>query len=123
MPTAPIWLHEGMAEFFSTVEASRWKAVVGKPVPGLTSVLRREPIIPTDLLFEVDSGTPIYQTPMFYAEAWLLTHILIDSPYHTSGTFDKFLSSLKMGMESRVGFIRAYGDSPGGRSKLSSGIT
>ena len=80
-PGLPVWLAEGLADFFGNSEITEKEARLGEPDPNLIQELRENKLIPLDVLFKVDQSSPYYnernQTSMFYAESWALTHYLM----------------------------------------------
>jgi tetratricopeptide (TPR) repeat protein len=80
-PGLPVWLAEGLADFFGNSEINEKEARLGEPDPNLIEELRENRLIPLDVLFKVDQSSPYYneqnQTSMFYAESWALTHYLM----------------------------------------------
>src|SRR5579862_375758 len=80
-PGLPVWLAEGLADFFGNSEVTDKEALLGEPNPNLIEELRENKLIPLDVLFKVDQSSPYYneqnQTSMFYAESWALTHYLM----------------------------------------------
>jgi len=80
--TLPIWLNEGLAEFFSTfaVTARGRTADIGRPVARHVRLLR-ERFLPVAALLAVNAQSELYdegeRRSVFYAEAWALTHYLM----------------------------------------------
>jgi len=78
----PVWLSEGIAEFFSTFQlrAGDREALIGSPIERHVLLLR-ERFIPLTELLAVNSGSPLYnegtRRTIFYAESWALTHYLL----------------------------------------------
>ncbi len=79
--TLPLWLHEGLAEYYSTLEVSQGEARVGLAPAQHVQWLRQHPLLPLATLFAVDEHSPEYNETArsggFYAESWLLVHYLI----------------------------------------------
>ncbi len=80
-PGLPVWLSEGLADFFGNSEVTEKEARLGEPDSNLIAELRQNKLIPLDVLFKVDHNSPYYneqdKTSMFYAETWALTHYLM----------------------------------------------
>jgi tetratricopeptide (TPR) repeat protein len=78
----PIWLNEGLAEYFSTfVLTSRGRtADIGLPVARHVRLLRQR-FLPLSELLAVNAASELYdegeRRSIFYAEAWALTHYLM----------------------------------------------
>ena len=82
---APLWLKEGLAEFYSTarVSADGRRLTLGEPPPRRARDLRGRDLIPLQELFEVDHTSPFYSDPhrraLFYAQSWALVHYLSEA--------------------------------------------
>jgi tetratricopeptide (TPR) repeat protein len=76
----PLWLNEGLAEFFQNTEIRNKDVLVGEPSVDDILYLRQNRLIPMPVLFAVDSRSPYYHEEqkgsVFYAESWALTHFL-----------------------------------------------
>jgi tetratricopeptide (TPR) repeat protein len=90
----PPWLNEGMAELYSTLTPVGKKTAIGDIIPGRARTLRTSQWIPLDTLTSADHKSPLYnerdRAGIFYAESWLLTHMLFFSPGYRAN-FAKFL--------------------------------
>jgi tetratricopeptide (TPR) repeat protein len=111
--TVPLWLNEGLAELYSTVQQVGDKVVVGIAPVGRGQVLLREPWIPLETLLSVGQDSPLYndksRAGVFYSESWALVHMLnLDRDYrpHLSAMLD----ALKT-VASVAAFEQAYGKS------------
>ena len=76
----PLWLNEGIAEFFQNTEFMDKTVRLGKPSTQDILYLRQQSLIPLAVLFKVDTSSPYYHQEekgsVFYAESWALTHML-----------------------------------------------
>ena len=78
----PIWLNEGLAEYYSSygLESGGMRAHIGRPVAHHVELLR-ERFMPLSQLIAVDTASALYnegeRRSIFYAEAWALTHYLM----------------------------------------------
>ena len=76
----PLWLNEGLAEFFQNTDIRDKDVLVGQPSPDNIIYLRQHRLIPLPMLFQVDANSPYYHEEqkgsVFYAESWALTHYL-----------------------------------------------
>jgi tetratricopeptide (TPR) repeat protein len=66
----PLWLEEGMAEFFATSDLRNGRVTAGQPVREHMSVLKRGMPIPLDQLFTIRAESDASFAPGFYAESW-----------------------------------------------------
>jgi tetratricopeptide (TPR) repeat protein len=103
---APLWLKEGMAEYYSTARLSgdQRRLTLGAPARERARLLRRQTLIPLRVLFEAGQDSPYYTEPerraLFYAQSWALVHYLT----HGGGParreqFARFLELLSSGAE------------------------
>jgi Tfp pilus assembly protein PilF len=76
----PLWLNEGMAEFFQNTDIHDKEVQLGEPNFDDIQYLRQNHIIPLPVLFKVDATSPYYHEEqkgsIFYAQSWALTHLL-----------------------------------------------
>jgi tetratricopeptide (TPR) repeat protein len=77
----PVWLTEGIAEFYSSFEASKNKVTLGSPIANHVFYLRDKKFVPLKDLFQVGHDSPIYnerdKQGVFYAQSWALVHYLM----------------------------------------------
>jgi tetratricopeptide (TPR) repeat protein len=77
----PLWLDEGLAEFYGTFHLVDGEARVGEPVVEHIRWLRENQLIPLRQLFAIDHRSKDYhegiRQGVFYAESWALTHYLL----------------------------------------------
>jgi hypothetical protein len=107
----PVWLREGLADLYSTVEPHGSQVLIGRALPGRLFTLRTKPPIDWGLLLTIDHDSPYYSqpadAPRFYAQSWALTHMLaIGSAY--SPRFDAFVKSLQSGQSALDSFRLIY---------------
>lgn len=76
----PLWLNEGLAEFFQNTDFDGNEARLGQPSQDDLAYLAQNRMIPLDVLFRVDAKSPYYHEEqkgsVFYAESWALAHYL-----------------------------------------------
>lgn len=110
----PLWLSEGLAEFFSGVRVMGDAAEFGD-----VSVMRRETLqrrtwIPLAELLALSSEDSLRSDrergQMFYAQSWLLMDMLIASPRY-GAQFQSILSALRSGEPTGDAFRAVYGES------------
>jgi predicted Zn-dependent protease len=101
---APLWLKEGLAEFYSTarLSADRRRVTLGEAPVHRTREMRGRPLIPLNKLFDVDQTSPYYFEPaqrgLFYAESWALVHyLLVARGGERRDGLDRFTSMLAEG--------------------------
>jgi len=75
----PLWLNEGLAEFYQNTEIHEKDVELGRPSPENIRLLREQRLLPLATLFAVDRNSPYYHEEnkgsIFYAESWALVHI------------------------------------------------
>ena len=100
IPEAPLWLNEGLAEYFSTFQFRREKVEVGRLVPEHLRCLRNHSFIPLQRLVEIDHSSPEYRDGDrggLYAQSWLLVHYLLVGGEVSSQDVPGFLRLLDYG--------------------------
>jgi tetratricopeptide (TPR) repeat protein len=111
--TFPLWLNEGLAEFFSTVEPEGNRMSVGRVPPGrLEYMTQGVALMELDDLVAITHSSPEYRSRshagIFYSESWALTHMLMtDDRYR--GKFSQFLPLVTSGASSAEAMATAYG--------------
>ena len=114
-PRLPVWLAEGLADFFGNSQVTEKEARLGMPDSNLIEELRANRLIPLDVLFKVDQSSPYYneqhQTSMFYAESWALTHYLMlgDNGSHKA-LLVAYLQELQQDGSQNEAAVKAFGD-------------
>jgi len=91
----PLWLNEGIAEFYSTMTRDGSKVRLGLPLPNAVDTLQRGgQLIPLPALFGMDDssaeGRDAATAARFYAESWALTHMLVTSEPYRAGAMRAF---------------------------------
>lgn len=111
----PLWLVEGLAEFYGNTRIENTKIVVGAPSTSNILYLRQTPLLPVSTLFDVNSSSPYYheesKASIFYAESWALTHYLRvrDSNDKTHRLKD-FLDLFEKGVDQQEAARQTIGD-------------
>jgi len=114
-PGLPVWLAEGLADFFGYSRVDGQKAYMGEADPGLIWELRQNSLIPLDVLFNVDHASPYYnetnKTNIFYAESWALTHYLwmADKGSHKPALM-AYLTAISQPGATEAEAAKAFGD-------------
>jgi hypothetical protein len=111
----PLWLNEGVAEFFQNTEIQNKEVLLGEPSADDILYLRQEKIIPLPVLFRVDHQSPYYHEEqkgsVFYAESWALTHYLMvtDREKHVHRLTD-YLELVSKNEDPVTAAEKAFGD-------------
>ncbi len=77
----PLWLNEGLAELYSSMNSVGGKMRVGDLHVGRYQLLHSTKWLPMEQLAEVDHSSPIYRAKghagIFYSQSWALAHMLM----------------------------------------------
>jgi Tfp pilus assembly protein PilF len=85
----PLWLNEGLAEFYQNTDIREKEVLLGEPSAENLALLRQQNLLALATLFKVDEKSPYYHEEnkgsIFYAESWALTHYIqmTDAKQHT----------------------------------------
>jgi tetratricopeptide (TPR) repeat protein len=76
----PLWMNEGLAEFYENTEIHEKDASLGEPSAENIEWLRENRLLPLATLLTVDQKSPYYHEEkkgsIFYAESWALAHYI-----------------------------------------------
>jgi len=112
----PLWLHEGLAEYYSTFEVGKDEARIGLAIAQHVTWLRNHPMIPLAALFAVDERSPEYNETSrrgsFYAESWALVHYLISGNPERRRQALELLRLAQTGTPPAKLFGEAFGGNP-----------
>ncbi|MGB8839174.1 MAG: tetratricopeptide repeat protein, partial [Candidatus Acidiferrales bacterium] len=114
-PNLPLWVAEGLAEFWGNTDVSDSGTKMGEADPDLLEELKQNRLIPLDVLFKVDQSSPYYnedhKTSIFYAESWALIHYLMigDKASHRQMLIT-YLDALTHGASQDEAAAKAFGD-------------
>ena len=115
--SVPVWLNEGLAEYYSTyaLEADGTRAHIGRPIAHHVALLR-ERFIPLLQLIAVDTESVLYnegeRRSIFYAEAWALTHFLMIEMPDGPAAINAYASGIARGDTPDDAFRGAFGSAP-----------
>lgn len=114
-PSFPIWLDEGIADFYGATEIRSERVYIGRvPVERLQK-LRSSGRLPLETLLAVTHDSPNYQegekTGIFYAQSWAFVHYLfMDEQAKKKGLFPAYLKALSRGGDPVAAALSAFGD-------------
>src|SRR6266567_4151994 len=111
----PLWLNEGLAEFYETSEIYDQDVLLGEPNHQRLMLLRQETLLPFTTLFSVDEKSPYYteekKGPIFYAECWALTHYLTLRDYaEKTSKVQQYKRQVNDGVDPITAATRVFGD-------------
>jgi tetratricopeptide (TPR) repeat protein len=108
----PLWLEEGTAELYSTIDIGKGKARIGKGITAHMLALRDSPLLEADVFLPMNVDSEGYETGetarLFYAQSWALAHMLNLSAPYAEG-FPGFLDGFGRGLSQQEAFQAAYG--------------
>jgi hypothetical protein len=117
----PLWLREGLAEYYGSIENERYSfgegrtLQIGRPIYSHEKLLGHRSFLPVTKLFAMTDDSPAYAEndgkSVFLAESWALVHML-----HTPGFVDllqRLLELLVNKNPARESFDAVYGVEPG----------
>jgi tetratricopeptide (TPR) repeat protein len=113
----PVWLNEGLAEYYSTYQLSPGgkRADIGRPI-GRHVLRLREQFMPVANLIAVDKSSELYEEgarrSIFYAEAWAATHYLMVERAGGPAAINAYVSGLAAGGNPDAVFAEAFGVTP-----------
>jgi Tfp pilus assembly protein PilF len=107
----PLWLSEGLAEFYSTLRISDGRWNLGGDLPARSQALRRTSWMPLSQLLTLPAESPVRENrdtaALFYAQSWKLTEMLVLSP-EFSPHFRALLAALTSGISSSQVMANVY---------------
>ncbi|HJU91850.1 MAG TPA: tetratricopeptide repeat protein [Pyrinomonadaceae bacterium] len=113
IPGAPLWLNEGLAEFYGSLQFSSGEAVLGTPLMHYIRYLRQEGLLPLTTLFSISTSSEHYneseKTGVFYGQSWALVHYLMLGGHGRQDQFKRFLSLIARGDSSAKAIEDVYG--------------
>ena len=109
----PLWLDDGLAEYFSTVTPQGARLKVGAAPPERQRALGfGVRLMPLERLFAITRDSADYNTPsragLFYAESWALTHMLVSDERYR-GQSGPLFDRLAKGEPSALALTLVYG--------------
>ena len=105
----PLWLEEGLAEYFSAARVREHRVEAGASVPQHALLLRRERrLMPLETMFAVEPETMEATAPLFYAQSWAAVDWLMQLDHNV---FYAFLEDLERGKPPETALSARYGKS------------
>ena len=111
----PLWLNEGLAEFFQNTDIHEKNVQLGEPSADDILYLRQNRLIPLVTLLQVDVNSPYYHEEqkgsVFYAEAWALTHYLeVTDHKNNTHRLQDYSNLVSQHVDSVTAAEKAFGD-------------
>lgn len=114
-PGVPLWLNEGLAEYYSTFQLGNdgRSVVIGGSIDSHLRVLAREHWLPLSTLIAADESSPQYnessRRSIFYAESWLLVHMLLRGTPDRSRALADYVDATLAGLPPDAAWAQAFG--------------
>lgn len=113
IPNVPLWLNEGLAEFYGSLEFSGNEAILGVPL-GYIRLLRSAELLPLKQLFSIDARSAHYneqdKTGIFYGQSWALVHyLMLGGGPARQDQFKRFLSLVGRGDDAAKAMEDSFG--------------
>jgi len=111
----PLWLNEGLAEFYQNTQIFDKEIRLGQADLGDIYYLRQNRLLPLATLLKVDATSPYYHEEqkgsVFYAESWALTHYLeINDAKNGTSHLQDYANLLAKKQDPLVAAQQAFGD-------------
>jgi tetratricopeptide (TPR) repeat protein len=114
MSNPPVWLNEGLAEFYSTFRLTDGKrAQIGLAIGEHLVQLKTNGRVPLPELLRVDHASPLYneaaRASIFYAEAWALTHMILNGQPNRVSELSAYLRAVADGTPEARAWEETFG--------------
>lgn len=111
----PLWLNEGLAEFYQSTEIYDKDVLLGEPNPQHLRFLREHELLPLTVLFAVDEKSPYYvdkkEGSIFHAECWALAHYLTLKDYgEKTSRVEEYTRLVNDNIDPVTAAVRVFGD-------------
>ena len=113
----PVWLNEGLADFYSTFTLTDGgkRAQIGRPIDIHLQLLNGSVRVPLVELLKADQGSRLYnddnRVSDFYAESWALTHMLLMGRPSRVNELSTYLQQVNNGVDERQAWEQVLGTS------------
>jgi len=112
LPGLPLWLNEGLAEFYSSFDVEDGVAKIGYPVGRHLAWLPVHTLIPMDEFVAINHDSPEYhegnRRGSFYAQSWALTHFLVIGQSGGHAKIGRYIDLLRDGVDHDKAFLTAF---------------
>jgi TonB family protein len=111
----PLWMVEGLAEFYANVRIDSKTVFIGAPSTSNLYVLRDNRMLPVEQLIAIDSSSSYYnernKTSIFYAESWALVHYLYERDWNeNTDRVTRFMGLMAQGADQFAAAAKTIGD-------------
>ncbi|MDH3403788.1 MAG: hypothetical protein OEP45_09260 [Acidobacteriota bacterium] len=112
-PAVPLWLNEGLAEFYSTLRRGPEGLEIGHPLARHVDFLGRNRLIALGDLFATNRDSRDYteerRRGVFYAQSWAFVHYLLVGQHDLHVEVAAFLGRLRDGESADEAYRAAFG--------------
>lgn len=113
VPGAPLWLNEGLAELYGSIQFSSGEALIGVPLMNYIRYLRQQELIPLETFFSIGTNSEHYnesdKSGIFYGQSWALVHYLMLGGPGRQDQLKRFLQRIASGDSSAKAIDAVYG--------------
>ena len=113
VPNTPLWLNEGLAELYGSLQFSGNDALLGAPLYSYIRLLRDHELLPLETLFSIGTNSPHYneqdKTGIFYGQSWALVHYLMLGDRGRQEQFKRFLQQVSRGENTAKAIEDSFG--------------
>ena len=102
----PLWLEEGIAEYFSTTVVRDNSVTIGRPITSHYRAIRARGVLPIEDFLAARHGSPITAHASFYPQSWLLVEWMMRT---NRRMFYAFVADVEQGMPAADSFRRHFG--------------
>jgi len=111
----PLWLEEGVADYFSTAEVKDNTVRFGSQIREHFAILRTRPLMPVTDLFAIDASSPVANTGYFYAESWAVVDWMMR---RDRAAFYQFMNDAEAGRPQVEAFRERFRTAPETASRI-----
>jgi tetratricopeptide (TPR) repeat protein len=113
--TLPLWLNEGIAEFYASCSVENDRVIVGRAAPWNLQLLQERAPLPIETLLAVDTTSPLYneqsRSSIFYGQSWAIVHYLLNGNRGAEQPrLASYLALIGKGVDSVEAGRQAFGD-------------
>jgi tetratricopeptide (TPR) repeat protein len=115
MAAIPLWLNEGLAEYFSTFRLRRGdeRAEIGRAVDSHVTLLRNR-FLPFRELLTTTRSSALYnegdRRGVFYAQAWATVHYIMADVPDGPVAINRYVEDVRRSGSADQAFVRVFGD-------------
>ena len=111
----PLWLNEGIAEFFGNTVIEGKDVKIGAVGEPQLRILRENRLIPISTLVSIDSSSPLFNTRdhsgIFYTESWAIVHyFMLSADVSDKDVLNKYLANLHDSDDPIEAANKSFGD-------------